>query len=94
MSEQTVRESGAEFLVAEVPYADLDRAVIDRRSEGLFMLIVSQANHRILGAHAAGDQALEIVQIVASGMTADMWVEQLAEFVTLSGLLRRIMEGR
>ncbi len=95
-TEEAVREAGEEYLVAEVPYSDLDRAVIDGRPEGLFKLIVSHDTHRILGAHAVGEQALEIVQIVAAGMAADMWVEQLAEmelayptFTAIAGLAAR-----
>ncbi len=65
--------------VAVVPFADLDRAVIDGRTAGLCKLIVSKETHRVLGAHVAGENALEIVEIVAAGMAADMWVEQLAE---------------
>lgn len=65
--------------VAVVPYADLDRAVIDGHTEGFCKLIVSLESHRILGAHIVGEQALEAIQIVAAGMAADMWVEQLAE---------------
>jgi len=42
-------------------------------------LIVSAETHRILGAHVVGEQALEVIQIVAAGMAADMWVEHLAE---------------
>jgi pyruvate/2-oxoglutarate dehydrogenase complex dihydrolipoamide dehydrogenase (E3) component len=62
-----------------VPYADLDRAVIDGHTTGSCKLIVSVETHRILGAHIVGEQALEAIQIVAAGMAADMWVEQLAE---------------
>lgn len=65
--------------VATVPYADLDRAVIDGRTEGFCKLIVSQETHRVLGAHFVGEQAVEASQIVAAGMAAGMWVEQLAE---------------
>ena len=96
MTESAAREAGEEYLIAEVPYADLDRAVIDGRPEGLFKLIVSQETHRILGAHAVGEQALEIVQIVAAGMASDIWVEQLAEmelayptFSAIAGLAAR-----
>ncbi len=96
MTESAAREAGEEYLTAEVPYADLDRAVIDGRPEGLFKLIVSHETHRILGAHAVGEQALEIVQIIAAGMAADMWVEQLAEmelayptFSAIAGLAAR-----
>lgn len=65
--------------VAVVPYAHSDRAVIDGHTEGFCKLIVSQSSHRILGAHIVGEQAVEILQVFAAGMAADMWVEQLAE---------------
>jgi pyruvate/2-oxoglutarate dehydrogenase complex dihydrolipoamide dehydrogenase (E3) component len=68
-----------DIVVANVPYANSDRAVIDGHPVGFCKLIVSQDNHRILGAHVAGEQALEIVHLVAAGMIADMWVEQLSE---------------
>jgi hypothetical protein len=62
-----------------VPYSELDRAVIDDHPVGLCKLIVSRTTHRILGAHVVGEQALEIIHLVAAGMLADMWVEQLAD---------------
>jgi hypothetical protein len=65
--------------VAVVPFGDLDRAVIDRRTDGFLKLIASRERHRILGAHMVGEQALEAIQLVAAGMSAGMWVEQLAE---------------
>ncbi|OGO33784.1 MAG: hypothetical protein A2W35_12565 [Chloroflexi bacterium RBG_16_57_11] len=82
--------------VTVVPYSDLDRAVIDGYPVGMCKLIVSQQTHRILGAHVVGEQALEVVQIAAAGMAADMWVEQLAElqiayptFTSILGLAAR-----
>jgi pyruvate/2-oxoglutarate dehydrogenase complex dihydrolipoamide dehydrogenase (E3) component len=68
-----------ECVVATVPYSETDRAVIDDHPVGLCKLIVSRQTHRILGAHVVGEQALEIIHLVAAGMLADMWVEQLAE---------------
>lgn len=68
-----------ECVVAVAPYTHLDRAVIDGRTVGFCKLIVSTETHRILGAHIVGEQALEAIQLVAAGMSADMWVEQLAE---------------
>jgi len=96
ITEPAVQASGEGALMTEVPYAELDRALIDGRPEGVFKLIVSEDTHRILGAHAAGEQALELVQMVAAGMAADMWVEQLAEmelayptFTAIIGLAAR-----
>jgi len=68
-----------DIVVAMVPYADLDRAVIDGHTEGFCKLIVSRDTHRLLGAHVVGELALEVVHLVAAGMTAGMTVEQLAE---------------
>jgi len=79
LTEKQARAIEPDCAVSTVSYADLDRAVIDDHVEGLCKLIVSQENHRILGVHIVGENALEIVQLVAAGMAADMWVEQLAE---------------
>lgn len=78
LTEAQARESH-DCLIATVPYTDIDRAVIDGYTDGYCKLIVSEETHRILGAHVVGEQAVEVVQIVAAGMAADMWVEQLAE---------------
>ena len=66
-------------VTALVSYSELDRAVIDDHPVGLCKLIVSSRTHRILGAHVVGEQALEVIHLVAAGMLADMWVEQLAD---------------
>ena len=79
LTEEQARALPGGCEVATIPYADTDRAVIDDRTDGVCKLIVSPESHRILGAHIAGEQALEIIQLVAAGMAADMWVEQLAE---------------
>lgn len=66
-------------VVATVPYTALDRAVIDGQTAGFCKLIVDRETHLILGAHVVGEQAVEVVQMVAAGMTAGMRVEQLAQ---------------
>ncbi len=79
LTEEQARAAPGGCVVATVRYSEVDRAVIDNHTEGVCKLIVSPESHRILGAHIVGEQALEIVQLVAAGMAADMWVEQLAE---------------
>ena len=79
MTEAKAKQAGIDYLTTVVDYKDLDRAVIDGHTDGVCKLIVSQETHRILGAHIVGEQALESIQLVAAGMAADMWVEQLAE---------------
>ena len=65
--------------VAIVPYADLDRGVIDGRSEGVAKLVLDRATRRILGAHIVGEQAVEVVQIAAVAMRGGMPVDALAD---------------
>jgi len=81
---------------ATVPYSDLDRAVIDGRPEGFCKLIVERESGKIRGAHVVGEQAVEVVQIVAAGMAAGMHVSELAElelayptFTAIVGLVAR-----
>ncbi|HKP53746.1 MAG TPA: NAD(P)/FAD-dependent oxidoreductase [Chloroflexia bacterium] len=89
-------EYGEGVAVALVPYTHLDRAVIDGYTEGFCKLIVSTESRRVLGAHVVGEQAVEVIQIVAAGMAADMRVEQLAglelaypTFTSIVGLAAR-----
>jgi dihydrolipoamide dehydrogenase len=68
-----------DIAVAIVPYSDLDRAVIDGRSEGFCKLIAARRSRKVLGAHIVGEQATEIAQLVAAGMAADVRVGQLVD---------------
>lgn len=65
--------------VATVPYSDLDRAVIDGHVEGFCKLIVDQKTLRVLGAHVVGEQAVEIVSMVATGIAGGLTIRQFAD---------------
>lgn len=67
-----------ETITTVVPFADIDRAVIDGHTDGFCKLIVDRESCQILGAHVVGEQAVEIVQLVAASMAAKSRVEQLA----------------
>ena len=95
LTESRARQ-GHDCVVAVVPYAELDRGVIDGHTEGFCKLVVDRPSRRILGAHIVGEQAVEIVQIVATAMRAGMPVEQLADvefayptFTSIVGLAAR-----
>ena len=79
LTESRARGEGYDCAVAAVPYANLDRGVIDGHAEGFCKLVVDGPSRRILGAHIVGEQAVEIVQIAATAMRAGMAVEQLAD---------------
>jgi len=95
LTESRAREAH-DCAVSVVHYAELDRAVIDGHTEGFCKLIVDAPSRRILGAHVVGEQALEVVQIVAAGMAAGTLVDQIADlelayptFTAIVGLAAR-----
>lgn len=79
MTEQAAIASGRDHVVALASFINLDRAVIDGRTEGFCKLIVSRETRRLLGAHVVGEQAVEIVQLCAANMAAESSIERLAE---------------
>ena len=64
------RQRDPHCIVVTVPFTDLDRAVIDDRTRGFLTLIVDRRRDLVLGAHAVGEHAIEIVQSVATAMAA------------------------
>src|ERR671916_2751630 len=79
LTESRARSEGRDFVVAVVAPAELGRGVIDGDTGGFCKLVVDSSSRRILGAHIVGEQAVEVVQIVATAMRAGMSVEQLAD---------------
>jgi pyruvate/2-oxoglutarate dehydrogenase complex dihydrolipoamide dehydrogenase (E3) component len=77
-TEAQAREK-ADIAVAVVQYADMDRAVIDDHLVGCCKLIIDRETRQVMAAHVVGEQALEVVHLVAAGIAAGMGVEQLAE---------------
>ena len=77
LSEAKARES-FDCEVSSVPYRDNPRAIIDGKTFGFCKLIVDRESRLILGAHVVGERAVEVVQLVATGMATGLRVEQLA----------------
>lgn len=79
ITEGQATAAGEAVVVGMVPYADLDRAVIDGRTGGFCKLIVSRDDRRLLGAHVVGEQAVEVIQIAATAMAGRIGIQRLAE---------------
>lgn len=78
LTEEQARERDPLCVVATVPYTELDRAVIDDRSLGFLKLISDRRRELILGAHAVGENAIEVVQSVTTAMAAGIDLSTLA----------------
>ena len=74
-----------------LPFEDSIRPIIDGRTFGFCKLIADRSSRRILGCSVVGDRAVDIVQVAAVAMAADMRVDRLAyfplSFPTYAGLL-------
>ena len=70
VTEARARQDGLDCLIAVAEYAQLDRAIIDNRTAGFLKLIADRHTDLILGAHAAGEHAVELIQAVAMVMAA------------------------
>lgn len=77
-TEEEARSRDPHCVVATVPYSDLDRAVIDGRETGFLKLIADRRRELILGAHATGENAVEVIQSVTTAMAAGVDVATLA----------------
>ena len=67
-----------ETAVATVRFESVPRPIIDGRETGFCKLVIDRERHAILGCHVVGERAVEIVQLAATAMAAQMPVEQLA----------------
>jgi dihydrolipoamide dehydrogenase len=76
-TEEAARDAH-ELAVAKVRFDALPRPTIDGRSTGFCKLIADRPSHRILGCHIVGERAVELAQVAATAMAANMRVEQLA----------------
>lgn len=96
LTERRARDEGHDFVVALASMINLDRAVIDGNTDGFCKLLVSRESRTVLGAHVVGEQAVEIVHLIAANMAAGSTVENLASlelayptYVSIVGLAAR-----
>jgi pyruvate/2-oxoglutarate dehydrogenase complex dihydrolipoamide dehydrogenase (E3) component len=92
LTEAAARET-RDVTVAAVRFDSLPRPIIDGRPAGFCKLVVDRELHSILGCHVVGERAVELVQLAATAMAAQMHVEQLAlvpfSFPTYANVLGR-----
>ncbi|NYF17739.1 glutathione reductase (NADPH) [Microbacterium sp. AK009] len=78
LTEDQARQRDERCIVAVARYSDLERAVIDDRTVGFLKLIADNRRELILGAHAVGENAVEVIQSVTTAMAAGIDVATLA----------------
>jgi len=78
LTETQARARDPKVSVATVRYDRLERAVIDDREQGFLKLVADRRRDTLLGAHAAGESAVEVIQAVTTAMAAGVDVTTLA----------------
>jgi pyruvate/2-oxoglutarate dehydrogenase complex dihydrolipoamide dehydrogenase (E3) component len=82
-----------EVVVGRINFDTTTRTIIDGRTYGFCKLIAERGTRQILGCHVVGERAVEIIQLAAVAMAANMRVDELAQvplsFPTYGGVLGR-----
>jgi len=78
LTEDEARERDPHCIVALVPYEEMERPIIDRRTAGFLKLIADRRRSLLLGAHAVGESAVEVIQAVTTAMAAGVDVATMA----------------
>ncbi len=82
MNEQQARAAGLSYRVATWDYACIPRAIAMRKTQGFFKILVTDdAEMRILGMRAIGQDASSAIQAVALLISMRKGIHELAEMV-------------
>ena len=77
LTEAKARETH-DVVTTLVPFEAAVRPIIEGRTFGFCKLVADRGSGRILGCHVVGERAVEIAQLAAVAMAADMRVDDLA----------------
>ncbi|MGX9899824.1 dihydrolipoyl dehydrogenase family protein [Arthrobacter sp. SA17] len=93
LTEEQARKRDSESRSVTVPYAAVERPIIDDRETGFLKLVTDRHGELILGAHAVGENAVEVIQAVASAMASGTDLATLARvkfaYPTYSAIIGR-----
>ncbi|ADD68210.1 pyridine nucleotide-disulfide oxidoreductase dimerization region [Denitrovibrio acetiphilus DSM 12809] len=81
MSEDEAKESGIEFKVIRHSFKNFEKSVIHGTIKGLVKILYSPDNKKILGCHAVGNGATDIVSTFAMMVQSKMPLTRLEDFV-------------
>lgn len=79
LTEPEARERDGHCVTTLVAYEELERPVIDDRPRGFLKLVADRRREYLLGAHAVGENAVEVIQAVTTAMAAGVDVATLAK---------------
>jgi NAD(P) transhydrogenase len=91
-TEESLQQKGVEYVVGRGPYAANARGRMVGDMDGFLKLLFRQSDMRLLGVHAIGEQATELVHIGMMALithgTAELFAEACFNLPTLGELYR------
>ncbi len=81
LSEQTAQNAGIPVKTAVYPFMALGKALADRHREGFVKWVVEPTTGRLLGAHAIGHHATDLIAEAAVAIKAEMTIDQFREII-------------
>ncbi|WP_159619655.1 dihydrolipoyl dehydrogenase family protein [Arthrobacter zhaoguopingii] len=78
LTEAQARARDSQCHAVVLPYAAVERPIIDDREQGFLKLVTDRHRELILGAHSVGENAVEVIQAVAAAMAAGTDLATLA----------------
>lgn len=92
LTEQQVRERHGDVLVGRAKFEEVARGQISAAENGLLKLVVHPDTGVVLGAHAAGESATELVHVgqmaIIAGLTFETFIDTVFNFPTFAEAYR------
>jgi len=92
MTEQAARDAGIDCVIGRADYAENPRGRLIGDDRGFLKLVLQASDLAILGVHAVGDQATELIHIgliaMLGGATADLFNRACFNYPTLGDLYK------
>ncbi|HBY63257.1 MAG TPA: Si-specific NAD(P)(+) transhydrogenase [Solibacterales bacterium] len=92
-TEASLKKQGVDYIAAVAPYSENSRGGIVGDRTGLLKLLFRRGDLKLLGVHAIGEQATELVHIglmaMLTGQTAKIFVEACFNVPTLGDLYKQ-----
>ena len=92
LTESQCKDAGMEYSVLKTPYRANGRAVADEADGGLLKLL-TDGDGRLIGCHACGQHAADIVQEATALMAMDCTVGQLNEITHIHPTIAELLMG-
>jgi dihydrolipoamide dehydrogenase len=101
LPEWKARELGRKYVKASFPYRGAGKSVAIERTEGFFKVLLDEDTKEIIGAHAVGAEATELIHELLLARSAELLPVDVADMIhahpTLSEAVMEVMraaEGR